>query len=89
MTLLTVTEYLCPFYGRHHDFVNRYWVFVTVLRRHHDFVNRYWVFVSFTVVTMTLLTVTECLWQFYGRHHDFVYRYWVFVTVLRSSPWLC
>ena len=27
---------------------------------------------SFTVVTMTLLTVTEYLWQFYGRHHDFV-----------------
>jgi hypothetical protein len=25
---------------------------------------------------MTLLTVTEYLWQFYGRHHDFVNRYW-------------
>ena len=117
MTLLTVTEYVWQFYGRHHDFVNRCWVFVTVLRsspwlltgteylwqfycRHHDFVNRYWVFVtvlmsspwlcepllsicvSFTVVTMSLLTVTEYLWQFYGRHHDFVNRYWVFVSFM-------
>ena len=60
---------------------------------------------SFTVVTMTLLTVTEYVWQFYGRHRDFVNRcwvfdsftvvtmtvnrYWVFMTVLLSSPWLC
>ena len=73
MTLLTVTEYLWQFYGRHHDFVN------TLLS----------ICDSFTVVTMTLLIVTEYLWQFYGRHHDFVNRYWVFVTVLRSSPWLC
>ena len=31
---------------------------------------------------MTLLTVTEYLWQFYGRHHDFVNRYWVFVSFM-------
>ena len=87
MTLLTVTEYLWQFYGRHHDFVNRYWVFVTVFVVTMTLltVTEY----SFTVVTMTLLTVTEYLWQFYGRHHDFVNRYWVFVSVLLSSPWLC
>jgi hypothetical protein len=41
---------------------------------------------SFTVVTMTLLTVTEYLCQFYDRHHDFVNRYWVFmVTTVNLS----
>ena len=62
MTLLTVTEYLWQFYGRHHDFVvteylwqfyGRHHDFVNVTEylwqfygRHHDFVNRYWVFVT-------------------------------------------
>ena len=89
MTLLTVTEYLWQFYGRHHDFVNRYWVIVS------------FTVVTMTLLTVTeylwqfygrhhdFVNVTEYLWQFYGRHHDFVNRYWVCVTVLRSSPWLC
>ena len=31
MIVLIATEYLWQFYCRHHDFVNRYWVFVSVL----------------------------------------------------------
>jgi hypothetical protein len=56
------------FYGRHHDLVNRFIIYILLMTtnmfygRHHDLGNRYIIYISLMTTNM-----------FYGRHHDLVY----------------